>query len=153
MYPLKINAERLWNCCTQFFDTCSPSSQISLHSRFSCRQEPDQAQGVNPLAQQDSAPEATNPMFSFPTLAVSACEPGPQCPWINTCMRLLRIVCPSQIWKKSTSNFSGCQITLTFPKIFFSKYGVCVSMTSVKSEKKGNIVSPKFHTSFFCKQY
>lgn len=48
MSPSKINAERLWNCCTQFFDICSPSFQISLCSRFTCRQESDEAQGVNP---------------------------------------------------------------------------------------------------------
>lgn len=37
-------------------------------------------------------------------------------PTINAWMRLLSTACPSQMWKKSTFDFRGCQITLTFPK-------------------------------------
>lgn len=114
----KINVERLWNCRTQFFDIYSPSFQISLYSRFTCSK-----------VRSGSGSESSDPSQLwlsrillqrlqtqwFPAWVFLAVNLNLY-PTINAWMRLLSTACPSQTWKKSTFDFRGCQITLTFHK-------------------------------------
>lgn len=151
-YPSKINVERLWNGCTQFFDICSLSFHISVLSRFICRQVSDQAQGVNPwsssldpwwlwlsriLLQRLQTQSSHFPAWLSLAVNLHLCSHEKMPGWDSSGLfvhhnykRNLHLI------------FVGAKSHWLSQKV--STYGVCVWMASIKSDKEEIL----FHQSF-----